>query len=175
MLMAKPAMTMPAKMDGRAFRSGMSRNAAAREPVHAPVPGRGMATNSSSPRYLYLVTVWPFRWALRSSLSTRLLSQGRRRRIHRKIRRIYTTMKGTGSTLPTTAARYAAHTGSPRATPKGMPSRSSATGIIETMAVKQNSPTGLSVSHCMISIAVLSTSILLAQGHFKTFFKYCPV
>ena len=71
-----------------AGRRGMSRKAAASAPVQAPVPGRGMATKTNSPRYLYLLTLRPFKWALRSSLSTRRLSLGKRRRSHRKIRRI---------------------------------------------------------------------------------------
>ena len=153
--MAIPAASTPAKMEGMAFRRGMSRKAAARAPVQAPVPGRGMATNSISPRYLYFVTFCPFRWAFFSSLSTSRFSRGSLRRIHWKIRRIYTNMKGTGRIFPMMAARYAAHTGRPRATPKGMPPRSSTTGTIDTNIVKQNSPAGFCVSHCMISIADL--------------------
>ena len=80
--MRNPAMSTPAKMEGRAFRSGMSKKAAASAPVQAPVPGRGTATKSMSPRYLYFVTFRPFRWALASSRSTRWSSLGRRRRIH---------------------------------------------------------------------------------------------
>ena len=77
--------TMPREIT-HAF--GVLKKAAAMAPVQAPVPGRGTATKSIRPRYLYFVTLRPFRWALRSSLSTRRLSRGRRRRIHWKIRRI---------------------------------------------------------------------------------------
>ena len=103
--MAMPAMRTPAKMEGTALRRGMSRKAATRAPVQAPVPGRGMATKMARPRYLYLVTFRPFRWAFFSRVVTRWFSRGSRRRIHWKIRRMYTTIKGTGNMLPTTAAR----------------------------------------------------------------------
>ena len=105
MLMAIPATTTPAKMDGMAFLKGISRNAAAKAPVQAPVPGRGMATKSISPRYLYFVTFCPFRCAFFSSLSTRRFSRGICRRIHWKILRIYTRIKGTGRIFPMMAAR----------------------------------------------------------------------
>ena len=95
-------------MLGSALRRGISRKAATSAPVQAPVPGSGMATKIIRPRYLYLVTFCPFRWAFFSSLSTRLLSLGMWRRIQRKIRRMYTTMKGTGIILPIMAATNAA-------------------------------------------------------------------
>ena len=47
--MIHPAVSTPSTTAGRAFFSRMSKKAAAREPVQAPVPGRGMATNSHSP------------------------------------------------------------------------------------------------------------------------------
>ena len=57
-------------------------------------------------------------------------------------------MNGTGIRLPTTAAHRAAQGGRPSAVPKGMPPRSSTTGIMETSRVKTISPSRLSVSHC---------------------------
>ena len=58
-----------------------------------------------------------------------------------------------------TAARNAAQTGSPLATPKGIPPRSSTTGIMDTRAVKQNSPAAVSVSHCIKSMKNLFSAI----------------
>ena len=45
----RPAVITPRNTAGKAFFSRMSKNAAARLPVHAPVPGNGMATKSHSP------------------------------------------------------------------------------------------------------------------------------
>lgn len=49
MVMMQPAMTTPRKMTGAARFKRILSTAAMSAPVHAPVPGSGMATNSSSP------------------------------------------------------------------------------------------------------------------------------
>ena len=77
-------------------------------------------------------------------------------------------MKGTGIRLPMTAAKNAAHTGSPAVTPKGMPPRSSTTGTMDTSRVSRNSPAKVSVSHCKFN----SMRYQLVS---RTFFRYLPV
>ena len=55
---------------GNAFLNFIPRSAAIRDPVHAPVPGRGIPTNNTSPQNSYF-SIWSFcRIALDSSLST---------------------------------------------------------------------------------------------------------
>ena len=49
MVMMQPAMATPRKMTGTARFKRILSTAAMSAPVHAPVPGSGMATNSSSP------------------------------------------------------------------------------------------------------------------------------
>ena len=49
MVMMHPAMVTPSRMTGTARFKRISSTAAMRAPVHAPVPGSGMATKSSSP------------------------------------------------------------------------------------------------------------------------------
>ena len=49
MVMMHPAMVTPRKMTGTARFKRISSTAAMSAPVHAPVPGNGMATKSSSP------------------------------------------------------------------------------------------------------------------------------
>lgn len=48
-VMMIPAITTPQKITGTAFLSRRSISAAISDPVHAPVPGSGIATNSRSP------------------------------------------------------------------------------------------------------------------------------
>ena len=45
---------MPHTIDKKAFLILMSNSAAINAPVHAPVPGRGIATNKYNPKFLYL-------------------------------------------------------------------------------------------------------------------------
>ena len=49
--MMHPAVSTPSTTAGMAFFSRIPKNAAASEPVQAPVPGSGTATKSHSPRY----------------------------------------------------------------------------------------------------------------------------
>ena len=49
MVMMRPAMVTPSRMTGTARFRRISSTAAMSAPVHAPVPGSGMATKSSSP------------------------------------------------------------------------------------------------------------------------------
>ena len=68
-----PAIHMPMKMDNRACLNLISKIVAAIEPVQAPVTGRGMATNNTSPIRLYLSTIFPRRLVRSSNQWNHLL------------------------------------------------------------------------------------------------------
>ena len=103
-VMIPAAMSTPSRMLGTALRIRMSSSAATSAPVHAPVPGSGMATKISSPSGPYFCTVSPLRCALLSIFATKPSSFGICRRIHANICRMNRIMNGTGSILPSTAA-----------------------------------------------------------------------
>ena len=94
-----PAVKTPAPIMGIAFFMRMSKMDATKAPVHAPVPGKRTATSKKSPKFLYLFTFSPLRWALISNLSitgavfSYVLSQ-------EKILRKNNKIKGTGIIFP---------------------------------------------------------------------------
>ena len=101
------AISTPRNMHGAASLSFMSSSAAMSAPVHAPVPGSGMPTNSSSAIGPYFLTFSPFRCAFFSIFVMNASILGMRWRIQWKMRFMYTMMNGTGTMLPSTAASNA--------------------------------------------------------------------
>ena len=136
-------MTTPAAMAGRAVRMRISSTSATSAPVHAPVPGRGMATSSTSPSVRYFRTFRPFKCARRSRRSTFGPSHALFR-IRANTRRSSSKMQGTGVRFPAIAVTAATAGGSPAATPSGMAPRSSTTGTIAMKKVIASFPNTLS-------------------------------
>ena len=112
----------------------MSKRLAASVPVHAPVPGSGMPTNSSSahgrPRpavaFSFAPPLWPFSRQKVKNLPMTGLSAP-----HSSTLRARKKMNGTGSMLPMMEMMYTCHSGRPMATPTGIAPRSSIRGTIE--------------------------------------------
>lgn len=127
------AVRTPIAIDGNALLSCMSSIAAIRAPVHAPVPGSGIATNIIKPQNWYLRTCSFLLSALSSKCLTMRASLSLLLCIHLKILRINSIMKGIGTRLPITDTIKASGIGSPAITPAGIAARSSSTG---TMAIK---------------------------------------
>ena len=69
-----PAVMTPSVMDGQASFRSISIMAAISAPVHAPVPGSGIATNMNRPQNWYFFTVSILLMARFSSFVTRLFS-----------------------------------------------------------------------------------------------------
>jgi len=124
----------------------MSIIAATRAPVHAPVPGSGIATRIISPQNSYLRTTSLFLSAFRSIICTILLSLSDFFRIQENISLVKTTRKGTGSRLPSTAINVACQIGSPAIpAPYGIAPRSSITGTIAITNVLSIYPSFLTI------------------------------
>ena len=118
-------------MEGKASFTFMSIIAAMREPVHAPVPGRGMATKRNRPQKAYFFTVSILPMARFSSRVTRLSSQRLFVRSQAKIFLMNTMINGTGTRFPMIATGIAHQKGRPCATAIGIAPRSSTTGTME--------------------------------------------
>ena len=103
-----PAVTTPSAIGGKASLTRISSMAAMSEPVHAPVPGSGMATNKNRPQKRARRTVSDFLSARCSMRVTKALSRSLFVRSHAKILRMKSTMNGTGTRLPTTDTAMAA-------------------------------------------------------------------
>ena len=121
----------------------ISSTSATSAPVHAPVPGRGMATSSTSPSVRYFRTVRPFKCARRSRRSTFGPSHALFR-IRANTRRSSSKIQGTGVRFPAIAVTAATAGGSPAATPIGIAPRSSTTGTIAMKKVIVSFPNTLS-------------------------------
>ena len=113
------------------------------DPETAPVPGRGMATSSTSPSVRYFRTFRPFKCARRSRRSTFGPSHALFR-IRANTRRSSSKIQGTGVRFPAIAVTAATAGGSPAATPSGMAPRSSTTGTIAIKKVIASFPNTLS-------------------------------
>ena len=108
------------------------------EAVHAPVPGRGSATNKNNPQVAYFVTLWAFLSAFFSS-QIAILSRCLTLFIQLRIRRMKSKINGTGSILPIKHTMNAFQRGTPRRTAAIRPPLSSSMGKREIMKIV-NSP-----------------------------------
>lgn len=138
--MISPARMTPS-ITARLLRlKSQSRIEAARVPVQAPVPGRGMPTKSNKAQKIplspaafssFCPPLWPFsRHQLKKPPMMGLLApQVSVRRAKKKIR-------GTGRRFPITPMRSAVHKGMPFAMAKGMAPRNSTRGTMEIRKVK---------------------------------------
>ena len=95
-----PAVTTPSAIGGKASLTRISSMAAMSEPVHAPVPGSGMATKMNRPQKRARRTVSDFLSARCSMRVTKPLSRSLFVRSQAKILRMKSTMNGTGTRLP---------------------------------------------------------------------------
>ena len=137
--MIRPARITPS-ITARLLRlKSQSRMEAARAPVHAPVPGRGIPTKSNKAQKIplspaafsnFCPPLWPlFRHQLKKPPMTGFFApQVRIWRAKKKIR-------GTGRRFPITPMRSAVHKGIPFAMAKGMAPRNSTSGTIEIRKV----------------------------------------
>lgn len=96
----RPAINTPSAIIGRLFLIRISRSAAISAPVQPPVPGRGMATKSKSPHYLYF-SIEPFFLSERASSLSTILEKNFDLLITAKIFFIKSKINGIGSILPT--------------------------------------------------------------------------
>ena len=138
--MMRPARITPS-MTARLLRlKSQSRIEAARAPVQAPVPGRGIPTKSNRAQKIPLSPAafsnfWPplcplLRHQLKKPPIIGFFApQVRIWRAKKKIR-------GTGRRFPITPMRSAVHKGMPFATAKGMAPRNSTSGTMEIKKVK---------------------------------------
>ena len=138
--MMRPASITPS-MTARLLRlKSQSRIEAARAPVQAPVPGKGMPTNRSRAQKIPLSpaafsSFCPPRWPLlrhqlkKPPIIGFFAPQVRICRAKKKIR-------GTGRRFPITPIRSAVHNGIPFAMAKGMAPRNSTRGTMEIRKVK---------------------------------------
>ena len=138
--MMRPARITPS-MTARLLRlKSQSRIEAARAPVQAPVPGKGMPTNRSRAQKIPLSPAvfsnfWPPLWPLlrhqlkKPPMIGFFVPQVRIWRAKKKIR-------GTGRRFPITPIRSAVHSGMPFAMAKGMAPRNSTRGTMEIRKVK---------------------------------------
>ena len=138
--MMRPARITPS-MTARLLRlKSQSRIEAARAPVQAPVPGKGMPTNRSRAQKIPLSPAafsnfCPPRWPLlrhqlkKPPIIGFFAPQVRIWRAKKKIR-------GTGRRFPITPIRSAVHNGIPFAMAKGMAPRNSTRGTMEIRKVK---------------------------------------
>ena len=138
--MMRPASITPS-MTARLLRlKSQSRIEAARAPVQAPVPGKGMPTNRSRAQKIPLSPAafsnfCPLRWPLlrhqlkKPPIIGFFAPQVRIWRAKKKIR-------GTGRRFPITPIRSAVHNGIPFAMAKGMAPRNSTRGTMEIRKVK---------------------------------------
>lgn len=138
--MMRPARITPS-MTARLLRlKSQSRIEAARAPVQAPVPGKGMPTNRSRAQKIPLSPAvfsnfWPPLWPLlrhqlkKPPMIGFFAPQVRIWRAKKKIR-------GTGRRFPITPIRSAVHSGMPFAMAKGMAPRNSTRGTMEIRKVK---------------------------------------
>ena len=148
---------------GNAFLNFIPRSAAIRDPVHAPVPGRGIPTNNTSPQNSYF-SIWSFcRIALDSSLSTSGLNvfvpfiQLNTGVIRSKI-------NGTGMIFPIMQSGIAVDTFTPRIGPATSSApRSSRIGIIEirnTITSLLTLPLNASIIPCINVLVIRNSSYL---------------
>lgn len=98
------ALQTPQKIVGTASFSRISKIAATSAPVHAPVPGNGIATKIHRPMALYLWTSRPLRCAFFSRAVIFSCHHGLRFFSQWKMWRMYRIEKGTGTMLPNIAA-----------------------------------------------------------------------
>ena len=101
-----PAINIPMSAEIIDFQKFMLKTAATREPVQAPVAGRGMATKSATPQKAYFSTLPRFFSAFaKSQFATLLKNLTFEFDIQRKIALIKSRIKGTGIKFPTTLIR----------------------------------------------------------------------
>ena len=126
--MITPAVSTPSSIIGKAFFSLSPRSADIREPVHAPVPGRGIATRMNSPSISYFsITsiLFSARFSSFSAIPARNLLFFF---IQSNILRTNRMINGTGSIFPMTLTASTPKYGRPFATPYGIAPLSSSTG-----------------------------------------------
>ncbi len=130
---------MPMSSATMARLMSMSKSATIREPVQAPVMGKGMPTKRTRPMNSYF-SIWPFlRMARLSIRSTR----GRKNRVLRMAAKIFLIkkrMKGMGIKLPMALMMIPRHISTSSRLAARMPPRSSRMGnreIIKTRASRE--------------------------------------
>jgi hypothetical protein len=127
---SSPAMTMPKAIQGNDFLLGRPINRAASAPVHAPVPGSGIATRRSSPTTPHCSIQRPLR-RLRANTLSRILRVNRQCMNSFSIHSRPQSSMGTMAKLPSTANKNAIVGESPCAKANGIPPRSSMSGAAE--------------------------------------------
>ena len=138
--MMRPARMTPS-MTARLLRlKSQSRIEAARAPVQAPVPGRGIPTKSNKAQKIPLSPAafsnfWPPLWPLlRHQLKKPPIIGFFAPQV--RIWRAKKNIRGTGRRFPITPMRSAVHKGMPFAMAKGMAPRNSTRGTMEIRKVK---------------------------------------
>lgn len=124
------AMMTPAKIEGREYFIRILRSAAARAPVHAPVPGSGIPTKSIRPNEAYFITFTVFFFPF-SSTHSAILEKAFVVFIQARIWRMKRRINGTGTMFPITLTVKLASHGSPNAAPIGIAPRNSMRGTME--------------------------------------------
>jgi len=134
---------------------------AAKAPVHAPVPGRGIPTNMISPIFLYF-SIWdilllPFSSSLSTSLTSFVL------RIQSKIFLIKRRIKGIGRMVPAAQIRKAGMRSSPNTLAAKIPPRSSTRGII--LIINTVNSAGMVLEKNSSNISVILKSVDQRAGY----------
>ena len=124
------AMRTPSAMAGNACFRRISNTAATSEPVHAPVPGSGIATRMHRPSSSYFFSRSSFAAAFFSSRDTSRSRNALFFLSHSNARRVKRIRNGTGKRFPIIAVINTIQKGRPAATPTGIAPRSSNTGTI---------------------------------------------
>ena len=132
-VMMSPAAATPANIDMNACFLLMSNNAATRAPVHAPVPGRGIATNTKSPHAAYFSIFERFFSAF-SYIAFDILENNfiEQPRIHFNTALTQKSITGTGRQFPIILTINVVCQGSPIPVPIGIAPRSSIRGTMDT-------------------------------------------
>ena len=156
-----PAISTPAATEMAAHFRSIESSTAAREPVHAPVTGRGTATNNANPIYLYFL-IMPLFWrVIVNSLSKNLLKNGKRLS-SRDANSTNKRITGTGRRFPITARGNTVYHGiSRRFTPKGIAPRSSINGNAAIIIITSSGGIPAEINAWLIFSANNKASFLL--------------